>query len=268
MKTYFVDSFTHQKFKGNPAAVCLPDSDLDEPTMQNVAMEIGFSETAFVRKIHEGQYSIRFFSPKQEIAICGHATLASAQIVFSLTDLDKIVFTNVNGVQLTTLRRGNKISMQFPVYPLAPLDVPDAMLAALGVTEIIHSAFCENLKIILLELTDNKILDALNPDYGSLLKSYQYINGVCVTARSTEEDFDFHYRFFWPWSGTSEDPVTGGVHTFLTPYWNAKLQKGNMKALQSSQRTGEMEVYQDGDQVVIIGQAVTMLEGVFFHLDV
>src|SRR5438067_60747 len=116
MKTYFVDSFTNQKFKGNPAAVCISESDLDITTMQSIATEIGFSETAFIKKIADNTYSIRFFTPKMEIYLCGHATLAASKIIFDNTTLQNIIFLNLENVELKIGKANDKIVMQFPIY--------------------------------------------------------------------------------------------------------------------------------------------------------
>ena len=124
MKTYFVDSFTSEKFKGNPAAVCLPDKELEVDTMQKIATEIGFSETAFIKQITDNTYSIRFFTPKIEIPLCGHATLASSKIIFDTTSFDSIKFINCNNVELFIEKVENKIKMQFPVYDTEEIEVP------------------------------------------------------------------------------------------------------------------------------------------------
>ena len=116
MKTYFVDAFTNQKFKGNPAAVCIVNKPLTENTMQNIAKEIGFSETAFVNIISDTSYGIRFFTPKKETPLCGHATLASAKVIFETTGIDRIAFLNIENTELDIEKAGAKIKMQFPVY--------------------------------------------------------------------------------------------------------------------------------------------------------
>lgn len=143
------------------------------------------------------------------------------------------------------------------------IDVPQNMLNALGVNEIINKRYSPNNKIILIEIKDTKVLADLRPDFLSLVNSYDGINGVLVTAQSDSTDFDFHYRYFWPWAGTNEDPVTGGIQTFLTKYWATKLKKNKLSAFQSSLRTGMMntELYQD--KVMIYGEAVTVFEGQF-----
>ena len=141
MKTYFVDSFTNEKFKGNPAAVCLPDTELDSQTMQSIATEIGFSETAFIKQISGNVYSIRFFSPKTEIPLCGHATLASSKIVFDTTSFQNIKFINAENVELFIGKVKNKIKMQFPVYDTEETEVPQNMLEALGISEITNKRY-------------------------------------------------------------------------------------------------------------------------------
>jgi len=263
MKTYFVDAFTNQKFKGNPAAVCIVEKELDDSVMQNIATEIGFSETAFIRKISDSAYSIRFFTPKKEIPLCGHATLASSKIIFDTTHSKKISFINHNNVELKTEETEGKIVMQFPVYDTQEIQIPPAMLDALGLDGIVNSRFSPQNKIIMIEIEETGILENLKPDFPALVRSYDGINGVLVTARSNDPGFDFHYRYFWPWAGTNEDPVTGGVQTFLTKYWAVKLNKNNLKAFQSSQRTGSMTTEFLQDSVLIYGEAVTVFEGHF-----
>ena len=263
MKTYFVDSFTTEIFKGNPAAVCVPDSELDNDTMQKIATEIGFSETAFIKQITGNTYSIRFFTPKIEIPLCGHATLASSKIIFDTTSFDKIKFINCDGVELMAEKSGSKIKMQFPVYDTEEIEVPQKMLEALGIKEIINKRYSSKNKIILIETKSAKDLANLKPDFTALVNSYNGINGVLVTAISDREEFDFHYRYFWPWAGTNEDPVTGGVQTFLTKYWAIRLNKTKLNAFQSSLRTGTMSTELLQDKVFISGEAVTVLEGQF-----
>lgn len=263
MKTYFVDSFTNEKFKGNPAAVCIAENSMDSQEMQNIATEIGFSETAFIKLLSGNSYSIRFFTPKMEIPLCGHATLASSKIIFDTTSINSITFININSVELLIEKAGDKIKMQFPVYETEEIEVPQNMLSALGISEIENKRYSPNNKIILIEIKGTKLLSNLRPDFLSLVNSYDGINGVLVTAKSESLEHDFHYRYFWPWVGTNEDPVTGAVQTFLTKYWATKLNKNKLNAYQSSARTGTMSTELDEDKVFIFGEAVTVLEGQF-----
>ncbi|MBO9703290.1 MAG: PhzF family phenazine biosynthesis isomerase [Sporocytophaga sp.] len=263
MKTYFVDSFTDQKYRGNPAAVCIVENTLDNQTMQNIAAEIGYSETAFVEKQIQGIFKIRFFTPKREIPLCGHATLASSKIIFDDSELSKIVFININGTELIINKEHNKIVMEFPQYNLIEFNLPHEVADALGIKKWEESKFCEETKMVLVEISSSEELSHLTPDYPTLVKSYENINGICVTPKSQVVNYDFQYRYFWPWAGSNEDPVTGAVQTFLTPYWANKIGKQKMNAFQASERTGEMEILLKEGKVIIYGQAITTLEGDF-----
>lgn len=263
MKTYFIDSFTNQKFKGNPAAVCFPEDSMDANTMQRIATEIGFSETAFVEQISNTTFSIRFFTPKKEIPLCGHATLASSKVIFDTTSLEKITFLNTENVELGIRKSGEQIVMEFPVYDVEAGQIPSSTLDALGIDNVVEVKFSAKNKIVLVEIPDSDVLAGLQPDFHALVKSLSNINGILVTAKSNNPHSDFHYRYFWPWTGTNEDPVTGGVHTFLTKYWSIKLGKNKLRAFQSSLRTGTMTTELKEDKVLIYGHAVTVFEGEF-----
>lgn len=262
IKTLIVDSFTTEKFKGNPAGVCLLEKDLPENIMLSIAQELGLSETAFVKKVDGlDRFSIRFFSPKMEIPLCGHATLAAAKVIFRDSASNRIHFINVENVDLYISRRDEEITMEFPVYDTVPVIVPDSLTQALGLQEVVRTSYSQKNKIILLEITDSDILAGLNPNFNALVNSYQDINGVLVTAPSRNKKYDYQYRYFWPWAGTNEDPVTGGVQTFLAKYWSEKLNKKTMTAFQSSNRTGYMTVELKNDKVLISSKAVITFEG-------
>lgn len=263
MKIYFVDSFTNQKFKGNPAAICLSENNLDDSMMQNIATEIGFSETAFVKQIADNQYNIRFFTPKMEIPLCGHATLAASKIIFDSKNLQDITFINCGNVELKIGKANDKIVMQFPVYETIEIALPQSVFDSIGIAKAVNVRYNKEMKIILIEMDNSETLVNLKPDFIALVNSYQGINGVLVTAQSKIPEFDFHYRYFWPWAGTNEDPVTGAVQTFLTKYWATKLNKQRLSAFQSSLRTGMMTTELLEDKVLIYGDAVTVFEGEF-----
>jgi PhzF family phenazine biosynthesis protein len=262
MKTFIVDSFTDTPFKGNPAGVCLVDSDLSDERMLQIAQELNLSETAFLRPLaSDGAFAIRFFSPKMEIALCGHATLASAKVLFSIHNLNEVHFINIQNLDLSAREVDGQIVMEFPVYETLPADAPPALLVALGVKAIKNSVYNEETKILLLELADAEEVAGLDPDFAALQRSHNSINGVLVTAPSEGDGYDFHSRYFWPWSGTNEDPVTGGTHTFLAKYWTSRLGKTRMKSFQSSKRTGFMEVELVADKLRIQAQAIIVFEG-------
>lgn len=262
MKTFIIDSFTDRPFKGNPAGVCIIDAQLENEVMLNIAQELNLSETAFIcPRDTSGTFSIRYFSPKMEIPLCGHATLASGKAVFAAYGLREVHFITIKNVHLAVRISREQISMVFPVYDTRPADAPSALLAALGIEAIRNAEYNEETKILLLEIATAQELSNLKPDFGALYRSHNSINGVLVTAPSSADGYDFHSRYFWPWSGTNEDPVTGGSHTFLTKYWSQRLGKTKMKSFQASQRSGFMDVELVGDHLVISSQAVIVLEG-------
>ena len=262
MKTYIVDSFTKEPFKGNPAGVCIADRQLPDPFMLKVAQELGLSETAFIQTTDKpNTWSIRYFSPRMEIPLCGHATLAAARIVLDQSSADEVVFTTFESVRLPVRRTEDALAMEFPIYDAVPAEVPPELLAALGIDHIVHSAFNRETQILMIEIADCTALKNLRPDFPALVKSHTAINGVLVTAASNDDDFDFHSRYFWPWSGTNEDPVTGGTHTFLAPYWSQKLNCKRLKSFQCSARTGSMEVEVRESTLRITGHATAVFSG-------
>ncbi|GAB5408116.1 MAG: PhzF family phenazine biosynthesis protein [Balneolaceae bacterium] len=263
IETFIVDSFTDQAFKGNPAGVCISETALDIRLMTSIAKELNLSETAFISKSDElACYSIRYFSPKMEIPLCGHATLAASKILFDKTGLKEIAFTTIQDINLIIKSFGNHILMEFPIYMTVPSFAPPPLLDALGIKESINSEYNEETNILLIEIESANELSSLSPDFEALYKSHDSINGVLVTAKSNDSVYDFHSRYFWPWSGTNEDPVTGGTHTFLSKYWAKRLNKTKMNSFQSSKRTGSMEVELVTDSKLIIkGQAVIVFEG-------
>lgn len=262
MKTSIVDSFTDVPFKGNPAGVCQVDTKLFDRDMLLIAQELGLSETAFIRPIGTAEYSIRYFSPRQEIALCGHATLAAAKVVFSESAVTEISFVTQQGLSLRVSRQSDWLRMEFPVYQTQPADAPPQLLAALGLDKILASVFNQETRILMLEIESTEVLANLQPDFAALYASHDGINGVLVTAAAVDGPYDFHSRYFWPWSGTNEDPVTGGTHTFLAPYWAKRLGKSKLNSFQASKRTGFMTVELLSDTLLsITGQAVIVLSG-------
>jgi PhzF family phenazine biosynthesis protein len=262
MRTFIVDAFTDTPFKGNPAGVCLIDSPLRDETMLDIAQELNLSETAFLCPLEtRGAFSIRYFSPKMEIPLCGHATLASAKVIFTTHELDAAHFINIQHLDLFAKESNGQIVMEFPIYETQPADAPVALLAALGIKAVRNAAYNEETKILLLEISDTRELAGLAPDFGALLQSHNSISGVLVTAASGTDGYDYHSRYFWPWTGTNEDPVTGGTHTFLAKYWSSRLGKTRMKSFQSSKRTGFMDVELSDGKLLIQSQAVIVFEG-------
>ncbi len=263
MKLFIVDSFTSTPFKGNPAGVCLTETETAPELMLAIANELGFSETAFVKRGSDfSEFSIRFFSPKREIPLCGHATLASAKVVFEQFDTTQAHFFNIQDLDLYVRKVGEEILMEFPRYSTESASAPPLLLNALGIDQILNCEFNRETNILLLDIPSSETLQSLSPDFDALKASHDSINGVLVTAVSSDPSYDFQSRYFWPWSGTNEDPVTGGTHTFLAPYWGLRLGKTKLKSYQCSKRGGSMEVeLLSGSTVAIKSQAVILLSG-------
>lgn len=271
---WIVDSFTHRAFQGNPAGVHRSDPLPGSIRMQDIASELNLSETAFICPLVENvdtgseksSYAIRYYSPKKEIPLCGHATLAAAKVLFEQSDVEQLTFQTASGLKLCVRRSGQQIEMKFPVYSLVDAKPPPALLEAIGVSTVVYAGFNAETQILMIEIETADGLGELSPNYSALLESCGSINGaplhgVSVTARA-HNGFDFHSRFFWPWSGGNEDPVTGGTHTFLAKYWAEKLGKPVLRSFQASPRTGQMEVeLKSPDTLLIRGQAVVILEG-------
>lgn len=262
IETYIVDSFTDEPFKGNPAGVCFLEEKISDHKMLLIAQELGLSETAFVSKKNE-TYSIRYFSPVMEIPLCGHATLAASKVIYSNeSNTTKIHFVNIENLDLIITKEEKFIIMQFPIYNTEAQEVPKELLDALGIKEINNSEYNKETEILLLEIKDSNILQNLDPNFEKLKASHNSISGVLVTALSDKSEYDFESRFFWPWSGTNEDPVTGATHTFLAKYWGDRLNKKKMNSFQCSARSGFMEVELiDEHRMTIKGKAQIIFRG-------
>jgi PhzF family phenazine biosynthesis protein len=251
-----VDAFTSAAFGGNPAAVCVLPEAADSGWMQKVAMEMNLSETAFLMKRADG-YDLRWFTPSVEVDLCGHATLASAHVLWESGQLgthEQARFHTRSGL-LTADRDGNWIEMDFPAKVETAAEAPAGLIESLGAPP---KYVGRNQFDYLVEVEESDLLK-MSPDHGQLRKIP--VRGVIVTSRSSDPQFDFVSRFFAPGSGIDEDPVTGSAHTALTPYWAAKLSKPRMMARQASARGGVLRVTLKDDRVLLGGQAVTTLRG-------
>jgi PhzF family phenazine biosynthesis protein len=252
-----VDAFTSKPFAGNPAAVCVLPAARDEAWMQNVAREMNLSETAFLVRRSDG-FQLRWFTPAIEVALCGHATLASAHALWECGHLkpgEQARFHTLSGL-LTADQKGDWIEMDFPVKPEEPADPPPRLSEALGAAP---KYVGRNKFDYIAELESEAVLRSLKPNF-SLLSELS-VRGVIVTARSETAGFDFVSRFFAPGSGVNEDPVTGSAHCCLGPYWAERLGKTEFLAYQASPRGGVVRVRLNGDRVLLSGQAVTVLRG-------
>jgi PhzF family phenazine biosynthesis protein len=250
---YQIDAFTGRLFAGNPAAVCPLEEWLDAATMQAIAAENNLSETAFfVRR--GGVYDLRWFTPTLEVDLCGHATLASAFVVFEFLDrtAEAVRFETRSG-ELVVRRQDGLLAMDFPARPPGPCAPDAALAAALGKApgELWQS------RDYLAIYDSEEDVRSLAPD----MKALAAVGHFAVCATAPGRDADFVSRFFAPARGVPEDPVTGSAHCTLTPYWAARLGKAHLHALQVSARGGELFCHHRGDRVEIAGRAVRYLEG-------
>lgn len=256
---YQVDAFTDEAFKGNPAGVYISLKPRSETWMRLMAREMNLSETAFLVPMDDEKegWSLRWFTPAVEVDLCGHATLASAHILWEqgyLRSDEEAKFHTRSGLLSARLLDGDWIALNFPSKQVEPADVPVGLLEGLKIS---NPKFVGSNKMdYLVELDDEEQVRELKPDHSQLKRVN--LRGVMVTARSLSGDIDFVSRFFAPGAGVDEDPVTGSSHTALTPYWSKKLGKKEMTAYQTSARGGIMKVIDLGERVELRGQAVTV----------
>ncbi len=254
-----VDAFTSEPFRGNPAGVCLLREEATAGWMQAVAAEMNLSETAFLLRRAEGDFSIRWFTPTVEVPLCGHATLASAHVLWEdkvVSPTEPIIFHAQDGV-LTAAREGDWIRLDFPALPVEESPVPVDLAEALGFEVL--SVYRNRFPAFLVELDSEKAVRDLQPDIARLRDAE--FNVCIVTARSDSAACDFVSRFFGPGVGIDEDPATGAAHCSLGPFWAERLGKTELVGHQVSKRGGVVKVRVHGDRVDILGQAVTVIRG-------
>lgn len=254
---FHVDAFTTTSFRGNPAAVCLLTEARPARWMQAVAAELNLSETAFVVPLASG-FGLRWFTPKAEVALCGHATLATAHVLWQegLAPVDvELRFKTKSGVLIAT-GRDERIELNFPARPAKVGKAPAGLTKALGVTPKLVARSADDL---LVEVASEKQVRDLDPDFAALGKLP--VRGVVVTALAKGRKWDFVSRFFAPAVGVAEDPVTGSAHCTLAPWWGERLSRTVMTGYQASARGGEVEVEVVGDRVLLRGSAVTVVRG-------
>jgi len=252
---YQVDAFTSQVFRGNPAAVCLLSAPLPDATLQAIAAEMNLSETAFLLRAKDEPW---------EVPLCGHATLSAAAVLFEAIGVatEELAFHTLSGVLLAR-RDGARVHLDFPVDPPLPCKAPLDVLASLGLPEARAAAYGDITRKLLLELDTPQAIRELTPNFGTLLaaESMAQFKGLIVTATG-DAPYDFCSRYFAPWVGINEDPVTGSAHTLLAPYWSAQLHRDTFLAHQASARGGELWVsLKSQARVDIAGEAVIVLEG-------
>ncbi len=254
---YQVDAFTSRPFSGNPAAVCVLNEPCPDEWMLSLAGEMNLSETAFLLPERDG-WRLRWFTPAVEVSLCGHATLASAHVLWEsgrLDMADPARFYSLSGLLGARLDQG-WIELDFPSQPPRPATPPPGLLDALGASPVGTLA---SEGMFLVEVSTEAEVREARPDFDRL-KDVEIL-GAILTARSGEAGLDFVSRFFAPSLGINEDPVTGAAHTRLTPYWAAKLGRNQLNARQVSRRGGDLRLKLYGERVGIAGQAVTVFRG-------
>jgi len=251
---YIINAFTEKKFGGNPAAVCPLTEWLDDQTLQSIAEENNLSETAFFVR-EDNAFGLRWFTPKVEVDLCGHATLASAYVLFKYLDYDKphILFETKSG-QLSVKKDGELLLMDFPAYDPIPVSPPERLIQALGLHPL--QVMQSPKTYLALYEKEDEIL-SIAPDFSLLEK----LEMPCVIVSAEGSKSDFISRFFAPQAGIQEDPVTGSAHCTLIPYWAKRLQKTSLFARQLSKRQGELYCEFLDSRVSIGGKAVTYALG-------
>ncbi|MHA1303122.1 MAG: PhzF family phenazine biosynthesis protein [Candidatus Heimdallarchaeaceae archaeon] len=269
---YQVDAFTDQAFKGNPAAICLLNQEYEDEFLLNIAKEMNLSETAFIyvddldEISRQSKFRLRWFTPKKEVRLCGHATLASASLLFNefKVQSEEITFKTLSG-ELRVRKSSEGFTMNFPEYSFREVDVPKDFLSALGLEEVEKIVYSDKLQKLLIEVKHPQKVKELNPNFSKLLETQTDVEiGLVIVTAKSEIPYDFLSRCFAPWVGIDEDPVTGSAHTLLYPYWVNKLGKKELKAYQASARGGELTLRaaQENERVEIIGKATLVMKGI------
>jgi len=261
-----VDAFTDKPFRGNPAAVCLMPCDLSDSLYLKIAQEVNpVSAIAFHEPLgNEGEYKIRWFTTVAEDPLCGHATLATAHVIFNHLGVNKDIlsFQSMSGI-VKAWRSKEGIRLDFPRNDPVEIAPPKEILNAMGISRWEKNLFAEtaNRKLLVHLENQRQVID-LQPDFDALLKTENKmdIKGIITTARS-DGTYDFISRYFNPWLAVNEDPVTGSAHTVLAPHWSKELNKKKMRAFQASKRGGVLLLELTEDRVYITGRATTVIEG-------
>ncbi|MET9367116.1 PhzF family phenazine biosynthesis protein [Streptomyces griseoflavus] len=265
MRIRIVDAFTDRPFAGNPAGVLLLDSFPDDDWLQNVALEVNHAETAFAHPLPGGggaDWALRWFTPATEVAMCGHATLATAHVLHSTgVHRGPVRFATRSGVLVASPGEDGAVTLDFPTAPLTPIDLPEGLGRALGAEPRTAFDTGPNIGDLLVEVADERTVHALRPDLEALAACSA--RGVIATARAENPalGYDFVSRCFFPNVGIAEDPVTGSAHTALAPYWSERLGRSVLTGLQASARSGRVRTEVRGERTFLRGRAVTVIDG-------
>jgi PhzF family phenazine biosynthesis protein len=265
---YQVDVFTKEYYGGNPAAICVLEEEIEEELMKKIAAEMNLSETAFLLPLEKEKekdiYSLRWFTPEVEVDICGHGTIGTSKIIYDLIGAksEALVFKTKSG-DLIAKKYENGIGIDMPLDMPLNFEPTIELLKALGLNEYKVAKIGAKTGKVIIEVSDEHIIYNLKPNFDKLkeLKFKDNVKGVAVTTNNCD-NYDFVSRYFNPWAGINEDPVTGSVHTVLASYWGELLDKNEMKAYQASYRGGELILkILDNNRLEIIGDAVITLKG-------
>ncbi len=265
MRIRIVDAFTDRPFTGNPAGVMLLDAFPEDSWLQNVALEVNHAETAFAHPLPEGgeaDWALRWFTPVTEVAMCGHATLATAHVLHTTgAHQGPVRFATRSGVLVAESAQDGSVTLDFPTAPLTAVDVPGGVAEALGAPVLAAFDTGPYVGDLLVELADERTVRALRPDHKALTTHSE--RGVIATARAEDPaaGYDFVSRCFFPNVGVDEDAVTGSAHTALAPHWSQRLGRAALTGLQASPRTGLVRTEVRGDRTLLGGRAVTVVEG-------
>jgi len=266
MKFWQVDAFSKVPFQGNPAAVLILEKPLSDQTMQSIAAEMNLSETAFL--LLDGEKPLlRWFTPKSEIDLCGHATLATGHIFFNefKPKAQSVTFRTLQAGDLTVIRKAEQYTLDFPLRPgkeLPVAEIPDFVLAALSPAKPIFAAQSRDLMLV---YPEEAMVREMRPDFNALKDFDKFIIVTAPTTSATTDAkaFDFISRFYCAGDGIDEDPVTGSAHCTLAAYWAKRLGKNKMRAHQASERGGDLKLEVQGERVLISGDAITVFNGEF-----
>ncbi|MGR3874034.1 PhzF family phenazine biosynthesis protein [Streptomyces graminifolii] len=265
MRIRIVDAFTDRPFAGNPAGVLLLDAFPADAWLQRVAREVNHAETAFAHRLPEGgdaDWALRWFTPATEVALCGHATLATAHVLHTTGAHEGPVrFATRGGVLSATPAEDGSITLDFPTAPLTSVEVPDGLAQALGAEPLTAFDTGPDIGDLVVELADEKTVVGLAPDLRALGAASE--RGIIATARAQHPagGYDFVSRCFFPNIGIDEDPVTGSAHTALAPYWSERLGGTVLTGLQASPRSGRVRTELRGERTLLTGRAVTVVDG-------
>ena len=260
---YRVNAFTTEPFTGNPAIVCYLQSDIEDELMQKIAFEMNVSETAFIIK-NNNEIMLRWFTPKVEVPLCGHGTIAAAYVLFNKYSLSKdVIKSNTKSGILTAQKTEQGIKLEFPLDNYTEYQLPNQVLLALGLNSYVKSVIGNKTKKLVIEVKNSELIKQLKPNFNELinLNFDPAIKGLGVTSK--DNDYDFISRYFNPWAGVNEDPVTGSVHTVLAKYYADKLNKQTLTAYQNSPRGGELKLgIVNKGTVSITGKSIIISEGI------